>query len=146
MNLEILNPDTIIRAFWALGIIAAGALFYWLLNSAILLRTRVRAAGIDLSIDGTPTLLYFTTPDCAPCRTIQRPAIQRLQEIIGDSVKVVEVDASAQPEIASRWGVLSVPTTFVIDTNGEARHVNHGVTSTETLMRQINAVKPATRR
>lgn len=146
MNLEALNADIFVRLFWALGIIAAGALSYWLLNGAILLRSRARAAGIDLPRSGAPILLYFTTPDCTPCKTIQRPAIQRLQEQTGDSVNVIEIDASAQPEIASRWGVLSVPTIFVIDPNGEARHVNHGVTSAEKLMRQIDAVKPAIRR
>ena len=28
-----------------------------------------------------PVLLYFTTPTCAPCKTVQRPAIQRLEEL-----------------------------------------------------------------
>jgi len=51
---------------------------------------------------------------------------------------VVEIDATEQPELASRWGVMSVPTTFVIDPSGALRHVNHGVARAEQLLMQIN--------
>jgi thioredoxin-like negative regulator of GroEL len=71
---------------------------------------------------------------------MQRPAIQRLIELTGKGLQVVEIDASARPEVASQWGVLSVPTTFVIDASGQARHVNHGVASTEKLLRQLNDI------
>ncbi len=42
-----------------------------------------------------------------------------------------------QPELADYWGVLSVPTTFVIDGQGQPRHINHGMTSQDKLRRQI---------
>jgi hypothetical protein len=47
------------------------------------------------------------------------------------------VDASAQPEVAQEWGVLSVPTTFVIDASGKPRFVNHGVANAEKLIQQL---------
>ncbi len=50
---------------------------------------------------------------------------------------MIEVDASARPEIAQEWGVLSVPTTFVIAANGQPRYVNHGVASAEKLIQQL---------
>jgi thioredoxin-like negative regulator of GroEL len=86
-----------------------------------------------------PTLLYFTPPTCAPCKTVQRPAIERLKSLAGDRLRVVEIDASSQPEIARQWGVLSVPTTFVLDAEGRPRHVNHGVTSMEKLLNEFES-------
>jgi thiol-disulfide isomerase/thioredoxin len=129
--------ETLARAGIALLIIScAFALMfihkYWL-------RTRVSTLLGDLGqmSPGTFTLVYFSTPTCAPCKTIQRPAIHQVSKRMGDHLKVVEIDASQQPEIASRWGVMSVPTTFVIDTHGKIRHVNHGVTRAEQLFKQI---------
>ena len=57
------------------------------------------------------------------------------------AVQVIEVDASSHPDVANYWGVLSVPTTFIIDSHGEARRVNHGVTSADKLQAQIVAVR-----
>ena len=65
----------------------------------------------DLSI---PTIVYFTTPMCALCRTTQLPALERLKDII-DNVCIIKVVATEHPEVAQRWGILSVPTTFVLD-------------------------------
>ena len=87
---------------------------------------------------GAFVLVYFTTPNCVPCKTVQRPAINRLSQILGERLQVLEIDASQQPEVASRWGVLSVPTTFVIGPGGDVRHVNHGVTRAEQLLMQIH--------
>jgi thiol-disulfide isomerase/thioredoxin len=139
-ELSPINP-LLARAFWALIIIAAGLVFYWLLNRAILYRAQNNnAAHSLLSVPGTPAILYFTTPDCAACKTIQRPALYRIQERLGDRLQVVEINAQEQPELAARWGVLSVPTTFVIDQHGQLRHVNHGVTRADRLLQQLETV------
>lgn len=88
-------------------------------------------------------LLYFTTPHCAPCKTLQRPAIQKVQSILGDRLQVLEVDATQEADLAKRWGVLSVPTTFLIDSRGQLRHVNHGVTSAEKLLAKFRSTLAA---
>ncbi len=90
---------------------------------------------------GVPAILYFTTPDCAPCRTRQRPALARLVADLGeDAVQVIEVNALNDARAADRWGVLSVPTTFVLDAEGRPRRVNHGVAGVETLRGQLDAL------
>lgn len=86
---------------------------------------------------GAFVLVYFTTPNCVPCKTVQRPAIQQISQRLGSALQVMEIDATQKPEIASRWGVLSVPTTFIIDPHGKVRHINHGVTRAEQLLKQI---------
>jgi thiol-disulfide isomerase/thioredoxin len=131
------------RAAPALVIILGGLAGYWAFNRLLLRRARHnRASGGGLLLDepGVPAILYFTTPECLPCKTIQRPALHRLQERLGERLRVIEVDAQQRPDLASQYGVLSVPTTFIIDASGALRHVNHGVTRAETLLRQLEPV------
>lgn len=131
-----MNEIILQRVFWTLFLITLGLAIYYLGNRWILSRAaRQPLAGLVQL--GVPTLLYFTTPTCAPCKTIQRPAIDRLKELAGDRLQVVEIDAASQPEIARKWGVLSVPTTFILDEQGKPRHVNHGITPTEKLLKEL---------
>ncbi len=129
--------DTLMRLIWAAAILGAGMGLYWTANRWTLRRSRVRVRQDSFLPKGMPVILYFTTPTCVPCKTIQRPALQRLKDQAGENLQVVEIDASQQPEVASRWGVLSVPTTFIIDAKGDPKHVNHGVAPYEKLQKQL---------
>ena len=135
-----MNHELLIRSFWALGLVGIGLAVYALSTQLVLARARVRNASASLFQSGKPAILYFTTPTCAPCRTVQRPVLQRLHEQMGDRLQIVEIDAAASPEVADEWGVLSVPTTFIIDAKGLPRHVNHGVAPLEKLWRQIQSL------
>lgn len=127
----------IIRLAWSAALIFGGLTLYALVRRAILQRSRKKRAGLGELLPGVPAILYFTTPDCAPCKTIQRPALQQVHEQLGGKLQIIEVDATLQPDMASAWHVLSVPTTFVIDTHGQPRHVNFGATGADKLLRQI---------
>jgi thioredoxin 1 len=136
-----MSPEILIRLLWAIGIAAALFALYWLGNRLILARVRARRLGLETLRPGVPAILYFTTPTCAPCKLVQRPAIARLQERFGASLQVIEVDASARPDLADYWGVLTVPTTFIIDSEGRPRRVNHGVARAEQLQKQLEEVE-----
>lgn len=87
---------------------------------------------------GVPAVIYFTTPGCMPCQTQQKPALRALQNTLGEeAIQVIEINALEQPETADRWGVLSVPTTFVLDRQGQPRDVNHGVADAAKLQQQL---------
>lgn len=132
-----MNAEVLLRFGLAIVIIGLGAFTYWLINQRLLVRARNNVFTLFNTLPNKPVLVYFTTPDCAPCKTIQRPAINRVSHVLGDQLEVVEIDASERPELAKAWGVMSVPTTFVLDTRGEARFVNNGVARAEKLLEQI---------
>jgi thiol-disulfide isomerase/thioredoxin len=92
----------------------------------------------DLKPD-VATIVYFTTPTCVPCRTQQQPALVRLQAELGESIQIIQIDATQNAEAADRWGVFSAPTTFVLDSRRQVLDVNYGVADTNKLKRQLAA-------
>src|SRR5262245_42599194 len=88
--------------------------------------------------DGRPTVVAFSTPSCAICWTTQAPALQALEQRLGDAaVRVVPVDAAERPEVATAFGVLTVPTTVVLAPSGQVVHANHGFAPVERLIQQV---------
>lgn len=133
-----MNSEILLRFGLSVGIIAIGLFVYWLINQRLLGRAQNHVLSlVGGRLPNKPMIVYFTTPDCAPCKTVQRPALSKLLTLTGDSVQVIEVDATQRPELAKQWGVMSVPTTFLLDARGEARYVNNGVTRVEKLMEQL---------
>jgi len=132
-----MDAEVLIRLLIAAAISGLGVAVYILVNRVTLRRAESKVARFQSYRSGLPALVYFTTPTCAPCKTVQRPAIEQLRGRFGYWFQVIEVDASSQPDVAQEWGVLSVPTTFVIDASGKPRYVNHGVTNAATLIKQL---------
>jgi thiol-disulfide isomerase/thioredoxin len=131
------------RIVVTVALLAVGFMVYCGLRRYHLHRVASAAAGDPILRSlkpNVPAIVYFTTPTCIPCRTQQQPALMRLQSELGDHIQIIQIDAAEQPDAADRWGVFSAPTTFVLDTRGRPRQVNHGVADAETLRRQIQAV------
>jgi thioredoxin 1 len=134
------NAEILSRLLTAVSLLAAAAILFWFYNRVMLLRNRGRRLGLEGAQPGKPVLLYFTTPDCVPCKTRQRPAVQQLQAVAGERLQVVEIDAAERPDVAGHWGVMSVPTTYLIDQRGAPRHMNIGVAPLDKLLRQFQEV------
>lgn len=132
-----MNHEVLERLLITAGLIGLGLLAFSLFNRFTLSRAESKVRRFDSYLPGIPAIVYFTTPTCAPCRTVQRPAIRSIVARLGEWFQVIEVDASQYPNIAREWGVVSVPTTFIIDSQGKPRHVNHGVVNAQTLIKQL---------
>ena len=135
-----MNTEILLRFALAIVIIGFGVFAYWCVNQRLLLKAQNNALSLFSKLPNKPVIVYFTTPDCAPCKTIQRPALNKLSNLMGDKLHVIEIDATQQPDLAKQWGVMSVPTTFLLDARGEARYVNNGVARMEKLMEQLQTL------
>lgn len=85
-----------------------------------------------------PALLYFTTQDCAQCRFQQRPILDRLMSQA--LIPVVTLDAIQREDLARHFGILTVPSTVVLDGSRRPVAINHGVASLHKLQMQVAEV------
>jgi thioredoxin 1 len=67
---------------------------------------------------GRPVVVDFWAPWCGPCKAVE-PALEQLAGA-HESVEFVKLDIDQNPETASRYGVLSIPTVILFE-GGQAR-------------------------
>ena len=129
-----------VRLILTAAVIGFSVAAFFLAKAFVLARARRVSAQLSDIRSGLPTVVYFTSPDCVTCKAAQRPALRALDNQLDGKVQVIEVDALNQPDLARKWNVLSVPTTFILDRNGTPPQVNHGFASATKLMSQLQRV------
>lgn len=90
-----------------------------------------------LALPSRPAVLYFTTADCAQCRLRQAPLLARAARGWGEAVHVAKLDAVAHETLAQHFGLLTVPSTVVLDCDSRVRAVNHGLADAARLESQV---------
>ncbi len=86
----------------------------------------------DLGLSQTgPTVVHFSAPWCGPCERVRR-VVEEVCADLGD-VAHVEIDLDANPVVARRFSVLSLPTTLIFDADGQQRYRASGVPKTVDL-------------
>ncbi len=103
-------------------------------------RAQIQANSDDPLLSAIPTgqsgILYFTAEWCGACKLQQRPALQQLL-INQPGLQVITIDVDANPHDAQRWGVMSLPTTIILNTGHTPIAVNHGAVSAQKLAQQL---------
>jgi thioredoxin 1 len=92
-------------------------------------------ATFDEAIAGEPLLVDFWAPWCRPCKALD-PILEGLP------VEVARVNVDAEPGIASRYDVLSIPT-VILFSGGEPRGVVLGVRPRAHFEQWLAEVLPA---
>lgn len=59
-------------------------------------------------------LIDFWAPWCGPCRMVSPVVDEIAEEVDETSLKVGKVNVDEEPELASKFGVMSIPTLVVI--------------------------------
>lgn len=117
------------------GLLLGGVFALWRLSQSRRLAALARRASGQG--EAGPAILYFTAPGCAQCRLQQTPILERLLTEVDAPVRLLKVDAVAEDELARAYGILTVPTTVLLDASGRPRAINHGLATAERLRAQL---------
>ena len=63
-------------------------------------------------------IVDFFTPDCMPCRKLE-PMLAACVDTVGDSLRVVRVNAAEARDLAERYAVQGVPTLVLLKGGAE---------------------------
>ena len=75
----------------------------------------------ELIKNGKPVLIDFWATWCGPCRMIA-PMVEEIAEERED-ILVGKVDVDTQPELAKRFGIVSIPTLVLVKDGREAARI-----------------------
>ncbi|QTL03182.1 thioredoxin [Aquabacter sp. L1I39] len=63
----------------------------------------------DVLKSGSPVVVDFWAEWCGPCRMVA-PILDEVSEELGDKLKIVKLNVDENPETASKYGIMSIPT------------------------------------
>lgn len=81
-------------------------------------------------------LLDFWASWCGPCRMLS-PIVDEVSDELGDSIKVGKINVDEEPDLASKYQIMSIPTLVVIKEGKEIKR-SVGVVSKDEIKNLLN--------
>lgn len=106
--------------------------------SAALVHLRTDDFDAFLSRDDQPVLVEFGAEWCGPCR-MQAPVLKELARELAGHARIAAVDVDAEPELASRFGIRSLPT-LALFKGGTVHKSLVGLAAKSTLAAELRAL------
>ena len=66
----------------------------------------------DVLKSEVPVLVDFWAPWCGPCRMVA-PIVEEVATELGEQIKVVKLGTDQNPDVASKYGIRSIPTLMI---------------------------------
>ena len=82
-----------------------------------------------------PVLVDFYADWCGPCK-MMAPIVEKIAEQSSENVKICKINVDEASEIASKYGVMSIPT-FIVFKNGEPEKITVGMQPEENLKEML---------
>ena len=84
-----------------------------------------------------PVVVDFWAEWCGPCRMIA-PALEEIAGSLGEKVKIVKLNVDENPDTASKYGIMSIPTLMIFK-NGAMASRQVGAAPKQKLEQWITA-------
>jgi thioredoxin 1 len=98
----------------------------------------VTKTNFNETVDSGVALLDFWAPWCGPCK-MQTPIIDELHSEMQGTAKIAKVNVDEQPELASQFGVMSIPT-LILFKNGQPVDKMVGLQSKAALQAKLQGL------
>ncbi len=133
------------RALLSLILVISGILVMSVAGRVYLLyvrfRTRKQKWPSDVWADGRPALICFSTDDCVVCKFQQRKAVEAIRKRYEErGIDIRKFNATERADLAKMFGVVNVPTTVILDRNGQIAEMNNGLAKEKLLAEQIEKI------
>ena len=100
--------------------------------------THLTTSTFDETVNGStaPVLVDFWAEWCGPCKMIA-PVLEEMAGELGDQVVITKLNVDENPDIAMRYGVMSIPTLLLFD-GGEIKKKIVGAKGKGALMQELD--------
>ncbi len=90
----------------------------------------------EVTKSSVPVLIDFWAPWCGPCK-MMAPVVEKIAKEVGGTAKVGKVNIDEEPNLASSFGVMSIPT-FVVVRGGKVVGQTVGVQGKEDVLKLLH--------